>query len=359
MKFKYIWQRFIFKETLKVFFLFIFSFIFLFLLIDFSINGKHLLKNGFGFTEIIFYYLSQFAEVMLILIPFALLLGTIKVLIQLNKNRELLILYNGALSPRQILKPLLVIAIICTSILYINVEYFFPLSKTYLRKIEEHFFANKSIDLTDRYINIISLDDGSHFLYQYFDPDRVAFFDVFWIYEDGDKIAKIKYLYPGDPPKGTFVDLISRDNNGKLTKVLSTDEYFFKKLALDKTVIEKAKFNAKEFGIYELIKLFISNKNEELIPKILNQLALYLFFPLIPLFSVIIPIPLCIKFTRNFPIYLIFTLFIFGFLTLIMLCEGIRILGGNGVISSVTAFSILLITLTIISIKQLNSLKKL
>src|SRR5262245_5420866 len=89
--FSTIWGRYFVKETLKVLILFIVCFYGLYVLIDFSSHATsyHHHHIRFRLSELTSYYLSDFVKRLDVLLPFALLISTIKTLCSLNVHNEL------------------------------------------------------------------------------------------------------------------------------------------------------------------------------------------------------------------------------------------------------------------------------
>jgi lipopolysaccharide export system permease protein len=92
-----IWERYFLKETLKIFFLFLFCFYGLYVLIDYASHTSGLPHHQIKISgkELIRYYLFIFSSRAEILIPFALLISTIKTICSLNISRELVALKGG------------------------------------------------------------------------------------------------------------------------------------------------------------------------------------------------------------------------------------------------------------------------
>ncbi len=355
----YIWQRLIFKDALKVLLFFLAGFTFLYILIDYSVHAKSFSSAQFTFIDLSYYYLCHFAKRAIILVPFALLLASIKVLSGLNIKREMLILFSSGVSSKAIIKPLIVLSLISAFSLYLNEQFFLPLAEKHLKKIEEGYFASKSLDLTQRYLNIISMQDGSNLIYQYYDMQKGAFFDAFWIQDGGDEITRIKYLFPEKIPRGEFVDVIKRDRSGKLTKHSSKDVALLTKLSLNEQIIEEAKFNPEEASLTELFNRWLKIKDPDQKSDFLAQLTYKTLMPLISLFTVFLPAVFCFRFSRNYPIFMIFSFFIFGFITFITLCDAALIVGQNNIVSPFWSLFALFIPLALLSLRQYTTLNKL
>jgi lipopolysaccharide export system permease protein len=111
--------------------------------------------------------------------------------------------------------------------------------------------------------------------------------------------------------------------------------------------------------MFDLIKQYKKIKNADQKIEIKTDLAMRLFMPLLSLLSVMLPAPFCLKYSRNIPIFMIYSIFIFGFICLITLCNGIYIVANNGVTSPFLCLSLLFTPLFIYTIWKHISLNKL
>ncbi len=129
-----IWERYLFKETLKVFFLFLGVFYFLYAAIHHSTHMQEFLRSAHvSMLDIGIYYAFHFCKVAHLLLPLALLIGTIKVLTTLNANRELVALQACGMKLRSLLRPFFLLAFLCTALSLLNFEWLTPRAAAYIR----------------------------------------------------------------------------------------------------------------------------------------------------------------------------------------------------------------------------------
>jgi lipopolysaccharide export system permease protein len=352
-----LWQKILFIEAIKVGLFFLTGFTFLYILIDYSIHAKSFATAQFEIQDICIYYLCQFSQRAAILVPFAILLAVIKVLSSINTKREMLILFSSGISSKKLIKPFILLSFISMSILYVNAEIFIPYAENHLRKIEESYFASKSLDISSRYLSAINMEDGSTFIYQFFDQEKQAFFDTYWIKNESKEILRIKYLYPFNPPKAEYVDIITKDVQGKYFKKESLNEIVLPNLALDKEVIEESKFKSDYASISMLINKYFKTKDKDQKLEISSHLTYKLLMPFLALFVCLIPAPFCLKYSRNIPIFMIFALSIFVFISFITLIDAALIIAQNHVFSPFWSLFILFCMPLIGSITQYNKLR--
>lgn len=119
-----IWERYFLKELSKVFLLILFGFYFLYVLIDYAFHTST--YTHLSFLKILLVYVYHLSKRALVLLPFALLMATIKVITTSNQQKEIIALLAGGISKRRLLRPFLLFALLCVSLLYFNEQFFHP-----------------------------------------------------------------------------------------------------------------------------------------------------------------------------------------------------------------------------------------
>ncbi|MGH7889468.1 MAG: LptF/LptG family permease [Thermodesulfobacteriota bacterium] len=334
-----LWRRYFFKEIFKVFFFFLFGFFFLYSLIEYSTHMDDFFKEkNLQLGEVVFYYLNQFLKRLDFLIPMALLLSTIKVLTTLHGRNEWIVLQTAGLSTRKLLRPFLTVACACSLLGYLNFEYFLPSA---LRHIDEFRIAHfHSSHLTQRreLIHLIPLKDNTKLLYQLFDKEKNALFDVLWV-KSLDEIWRIKYLN-ADPsnPTAEYADHIVRNAAGFLEKTESYPKVLLTDLKWHPRMARKGLVPFDQRSLSELYRMKYNTKaNPYEAPKIGTALAFKLAIPLISPLLVIALAPHCLVYSRQRHLFLIYALGLFGLFAFYMLLDSLTILSDNGVITPTLA----------------------
>lgn len=336
-----IWKRYFLVELLKVCALFIGCFYFLYVLIDYSVHTKAFQSDQISFFNIIIYYTCQFTKRADILIPIALMVATIKVLSASNIRLEIVALATGGISFKKILQPFLWVAIACASLLYLNFQFLQPYSLGRITHFEERFFKGKNKENEARQVNALLLKDNSLLLYQHFDAEKQAFFDVFWL-KTFDQIYRIHSLFPyGKVPTGEYVDLLVRAPSGEIMKTGSFETLSFSEIKFD----EKILFNAVHPPrMQSLSQLSHGLEWDHLFSKTNDhaaETAAFFYFrltlPLICLLAVIGPAPYCLRFSRSVPVFMIYSLSLFGMLAFITCMNSFITLGASQAIPPLLA----------------------
>src|SRR5579872_6259430 len=176
-----IWKRYIFREIVKIFALFLCSFFLIYSLIDYSTHMQDFIQNKeIQIHDIFIYYAHQFIKRANLLIPLALLIATIKVLTTFNTHRELLALQAAGISLKKLLRPFFFVALFCSLFNFLCSELLLPASLNYTDQFRHAHFKQPQTGKKER-IPVVTLKDGSKLFYQYYDASRHLFFDVVWV----------------------------------------------------------------------------------------------------------------------------------------------------------------------------------
>lgn len=331
-----LWERYFFKEILKLLFSLLFSFYFLYMIIDYSTHLQEMLKNQkITLKLLVLYYAALFSKRFSLILPFTLLITTLSLLSSFNRKNELLILQTGGISLQRLLRPFLMIASVCTSLIYLNSECAIPLSRPFIDQFETKYFQNKKgCKEKGERIKAIPLGEGSYLIYQVYSFQTKELFDVYWI-ETPDKIWHIETLSLKDEtPVGKNVDLFFRSRKRVMQKSNSYKRLFFDFFTFRSHVEDQVTTPIKDRSISSLIKWryshpFLWSAKKDLI---LTQISLKVLIPFLPLLIVLAISPYATRFSRNFSIFHLFAMGIFGYVGLFMTIEACVILGEAHVI---------------------------
>lgn len=338
-----IWERYFLKEVTKVFFFFLFCFYGLYVLIDYASHTSALPHHHsqIQVKELARYYLFIFASRAEILIPFALLIATIKTLCSLNHSHEWLAFMAGGFKAHILLRPFLLMAFACIALIYANEQFLLPSALKKLRYIEDatkHQASRNKLDLAVRHL---ILEDGSLFLFQSYDTVQERFFDVYWI-ESIDSIYRIKYLYPYSfSNKSRYVDHLQRDLNGELVLKESHEELSLPQIHFNKKLLQSTLFDPDALSITELWSQLPTTFKElsEKESKVLTAFYWKLFIPWLCLLAVIAPAPFCLTFSRQLPIFFIYVCGIFGLIAFYLFMDASQVIAKRQVLSPLWALT--------------------
>lgn len=330
-----IWKRYFISQTLKTFFLFLFCFYGLYVLVDVAAHASsyhHHIK--FRWSETVFYYACEFLKRADVLVPFGLLLATIKTLCSLNTNNELVALLASGKSLQKLLTPFVGIGLVLTFLLYINVEFIQPKALEVIRHIDDKHHSQKIKKKEIPSVQHLVLEDDSTILFQSFNTSLQHFADLYWI-RSADDIYRIKYLYPyTESPVGEFVDHFTRNANGKLIKKESFDIQIFPEIKFNTATLMETLTPPKDLSLSDLKNKFPNEKkiSSEKHSQVMSIFYYKMALPWLCLLAVIGPAPFCVYYTRQLPVFLIYALSIFGFVAIYLILDAALILGERQVV---------------------------
>ena len=335
---KYLWERYLFKEILKIFFLFLFSFYFLYLLIDYSMHLQQIMKSEkLTIKELMLYYFMLLSKRLTLLLPLALLISSLKVLISMNRKNEWLVLESGGIGTKRLIRPFIFIALLCVSINYLNSEILSTQSLTFINLFEKKIFKSKKKFWKNKEsLHVLTLEDNSRLIYQDYNPESHTLFDIFYILS-ADEIYTMKTLnLKGDLCIGYKVDRLYRNKKGLLKKKESFDTHVFLSLAIDPTFKDTLKIPLENRSIRDLISLLRKKRS----PSTLIQSYLFfkLLMPWLSFFVVIAIIPYAISLKSSSNPFMLFALAIFGYIAFFSVLNACLILSQAQVISPFWAF---------------------
>lgn len=328
-----IWQRYVFREILSVFLIFLSCFYFTYALIDYSLHMQDFMQDvEITFSQILSYYLFEFIKRADLLIPLALLIATIKVLFSLNIKGELVALRASGISLKKIMRPFFLLASLLAFFNYVSSEWILPPSLNFVDQFQQKHWKSR---FNNSHLSTLALPDQSKLIYRIQDPEKQLLIDVFWL-RNADEIWHIKSLsYDSKQPMGFFVDQLKRNKNGFFEKKESFEKYPFTLLCMDSLESYKKPTSIENQKISILLKGLVQKKLSPYeYPTALSYLLLKLTLPLLSLLVVIAIAPFCINHVRSFPVFLTYALALFGFIAFFTLLDAAIILSENEVISA-------------------------
>jgi len=346
---RYLWQRYFILEIVKAFFFFYICLFLLSSLVDYATHIQEMRSNvEIPLSKLLCYYGMLFFTRSTLFIPLAFLLSIVKVLSILKQNNELLVLQTVGISPCSLSYPFFFIGLLCVAMNYINFEFIFPKSCSYIHHFEEAFFGKRGDVLQNR-VNILVLEEEGKLFYQRYDSYKKEFFDVFWVLSI-DEIYHMKTLSLIPKPFGVCVDIIKRNENGILEKVCSYDTYLFEHLKLNRKVIKNLHRFSESDSMSELFRMVLtyprlSYDNRNII---LTHLYFKIMIPWLPIIVLMGMIPFCICLTKTFSSFFLFVFAIFGSISLFTVMNACVILSEAQILTPFVSIFLLPIILLVI-----------
>lgn len=336
-----IWQRYFLKQWFTMFFLFMFCFYGLYILIDYASHTGtfHHQSIKLTWSALAYYYGAEFVKRLDILLPFGLLIATVKTLCMLNVRHELVALLASGISLQRLLRPFFMVGLLAVAVVYLNSQFLLPFALGELKRFNTKQALKHSASSRYPEVHQLTLEDGTSLLFHHYDGDTKQFFDAYWI-RSVDEIYRMKILDPHSKyPTGQHVDFIKRNSDGQLRVAESfaskdLDTMRFSKQGLTETITPP-----EELSISELWKKLPSSY-DNLTEKESQKLTIFfrkLIMPWLCLLAVIGPASLCVRFTRRLPVFFIYAGSIFSLVAVYLVMNAATVLGERQVLEPVVA----------------------
>ena len=333
---KAIWERYLLREILKVFLLFLGCFFFLYALIDYSMHMQDfIVDKRIQISHIVVYYFFHFIKRADLLIPLAILVSTLKVLFALNAHGELIALQASGLSRKKILRPFFCIGLISVLFNLASSEFLLPSSLNFLDKFRQEHFKHYDHGHRKEPVHAIRLKDRSKIIYQTADLQKKLFQDVFWV-QSIDEIWRMQSLsFDPENPTGFYVDHLKRNREGNFEKVESFDQYRFAKFRWQPDPTGKGYIPLENRRLSQLLHLLAQKTKTTAYeyPQVLTHFLFKAAMPFLSLLVIVASAPLCLGHSRNLPIFFTYTIALFSFIAFFALMDAAVILGENFVVS--------------------------
>ncbi len=331
-----IWQRYILREILKVFLLFLGCFFFLYSLIDYSLHMQDfIVDKRIQISHTAIYYFFQFVKRAALLTPLALLIATLKVLFSMNARGELIALQSSGLAARKILRPFFFLGLLCVLFNFVSAEFLLPASLNFLDQFREKHFKHSHHGHRKEPIHVLPLKDKSKIIYQSEDKDKKLFLDVFWI-RSVDEIWRMQSLSTNPQhPVGHYVDHLQRNREGNFEKAESFNDYRFDKFRWQPDPTGKGYIPLENRKISELFRLLVQKTKTTAYeyPQVLSHFLFKAVIPFLSLFVIAAAAPFCLRYSRNLPMFFTYAIALFGFVAFFALMDAAVILGENLIVS--------------------------
>lgn len=336
MIFTKLWERYFLKETIKVFLFFLISFYSLYVLIDYSNHAGSFKHYHFSFLDIVKFYAFEFVSKMDLLVPFALLIATVKTLCSLNTHNELVALMASGIKLKRLLVPFIALGLVMTGLIYFNMEVLKPIAFKYNTQLD-HSRA-KAKQKRNRAIQQVILKDNSTLIFQEYNALDDQLFDVYWL-RSIDDIFRIRTLKLTEPPEGLAVEHLQRNDKGFIILTESANSTTFPEMQFDKKQLLESISSPEAKSISDL-KLKLPSNNKELSEKEASLLTTYYYklaLPWLCLLAVLAPAPLCIRFSRTLPIFFVYSISIFGLVAFYLIIDAAVVLSERQMVAPIVA----------------------
>lgn len=331
-----IWQRYILKEVFQVLFLFLLCFYGLYMVIDYASHASTFLQHNtrFAWDTLVVYYACEFIHRADVLIPFALLVATVRTLTKLNQTNELTALRAAGIPLKTLMRPLIFTGLLFTILLYANEQWLTPEGMNFYKHIQNRHSSKKRKAENQLAAEHLVLQDGSTLIFQDYDLSEGQFFDVYWV-RSPEEIFRIKSLDPNEnPPVGRHVDQLARNADRQLAVVSTEKERSFPGMVFNKKTLMETIVSPEDLSLSMLWEkwpqgnLIKSEKESQVVSALYRKLIA----PWLCLMAVLAPIPLCVRFSRQIPVFFLYAINIFGLVAIYLILDSTQVLGKRQVL---------------------------
>lgn len=291
-----IYKRYLVKEVLKVFFGIVLALFLFFSIANLTAELKTFYAPNIRFYQIVAYQGAFFAEILPVLIPFVLLIASLKVYCSLASHKELVALTSGGISKQAIVRPLILVGCFLCLFLYVGEQWIFPYSSQWKATFNSEYLKKEAA----RKISQITLpNDAGEIIFSKYQPSTDSLIDAYWL-KSAQEIWHFKEI---DLPSrlGHFADhLVQQEGKWRviesetsmtaLPAAIATNKIRSQLVSIEaipfSKLIERSKFSLKK----------IPNRSAKITTRFYHQL----FLPMTCLFAVIIPAPFCLNFNRQY-----------------------------------------------------------
>lgn len=330
-----IWERYFLQQFIRMFLLFLSCFYGLYVLIDYASHTSALAQHHIHiqWSELARYYLFVFASRAEILLPLALLIAFVYTICSLNHYRELVALMSSGFKLKLLMRPFLIMSLLCVLLMYANEQFLLPQALSKLRRIEDASKHQKSRHASHLTVRHVVLENGSLLLFQDYDTANERFFDAYWI-ESIDSIYRMKSLVPSSVPTGFFVDHLVRQSNGELLQEAAYEQLPFPHIQFNPELLQSTIVDPAILPLSELAaKAFeASPELNEKESKILTAFYWKLIIPWLCLLAIVAPAPYCVIFSRQLPVFLIYVCSLFGLIAFYMFMDAAQVVAKRQVV---------------------------
>lgn len=308
-----IWERYFFFDTLKILFYLLFTFSALYVLIDYASHTGtfHQHHIRFSFSEFFIYYGGELLQKIDVILPFGILVATIRVLTKLNIHNELVALLTAGVPVTRLLRPFVFVGLLGVAFLYFSEEVLSPWVISSARAIGERHAGDQSAKLENPAAHRVLLEDGTLLLFQTYNRLDQRFYDVWWI-PSINELWRIKTLELTPSVLGREVESFKRDATLAVASTGRVAERPFPEIRFNQKRLLESLTRPEDLSLSELASKLNGEAVSEKEARIETAFWRKLFMPWLALFAVVGPAPLCLAFSRNLNTFFIYALSMFG-----------------------------------------------
>ena len=329
------WQKHFYSVFLKNIIATLITFYGIYVILDVMTHLKEIASGKTALWTWIIYYISAFSKRFDILVPFAILVATIRSLHQFQQRGELIAMLASGTSKVRLMMPCLTVCCGFFMLTLINYDLILPKAVASLRYIRVSDFDESSVDEEDPAVRQVLLQDSSRIIYSSYDQNTQEFGTVFWIRKPTEIYYMKRLSIKEAVPVGYFIDKLVRNHKHEFEKTHSFERQSFPKMDFDKTSLADSVTPPQDQSLTQLTNELIvySRTHSSRLTEIKANLFYKLTFPLLCLVAFLAPAPQLLRFGRIVPILMIYLVSIAGLFCLNLILQALFVVSKNNLVS--------------------------
>jgi lipopolysaccharide export system permease protein len=314
MKFFGIWDRLLFRRLLGTILLFLISFFFIYVLIDFAsrVSGMEGMRKSPQL--LVRYYGAVFIKRLELLLPFALLLGTIRTLQILYRERGFVSALMTGTRLKRLLFPFYMIGFFSLLLLWSNEEWIVPRALKEINWIESLYFKQGGIGEIHGKI-VVQTEEGGRLFFLNIEPYERTLQEVYYL-PSWNKFFHMEFLDLKEKvPIGHFVDTFERKEEGDWSLIKRENILPIEQLKVVWDDLFGLVSQPNQFPLSTLIKKVQYPEKSSPMEKeeIATTLTKKILFPALPWLAILAVIPFGISFSRAVSFFSLYSMALFLF----------------------------------------------
>ena len=319
-----VWDNLLLKRILANVLLFLACFFFLYILIDYSsrISGIATMRHS---PLLLFrYYGAVFVKRLEVLLPFALMLGTIRSFQVLYRERGFVAALGSGTGLRRLLRPFYLVGFFALVLLLASEQWFIPHALKEINAIESLHFYGKGIGEIHQKL-AVQTEDGGRLFFARIEPFERTLTEVYYLPSWNEMVHMERLDLSKAVPEGQFVDFFSQTEGGwELQKREGLAHFPTLSIAWEELFGLVAQPNQLPITI-----LIDKVQNEGVSPLEMSEIATTLtkklLFPALPLIVILALIPFGVSFSRNASFSALYGGGLFLFLTVYLSLSALQV----------------------------------
>jgi|GEM_PF-3435914 len=293
-----IWDRLLLKRIFSNVLLFLICFFFLYILIDYSSRISGIPTMRHSPILLLRYYGSVFVKRLEVLLPFALMLGTIRSFQVLYREKGFVAALGSGTRLNRLLRPFYLIGFSALALLLANEQWFIPHALKEINTIESLHFYGKGIGEIHQKL-AVQTEDGGRLFFSRIEPYERTLREVYYLPSWNQMVHMETLDLSKAIPEGQFVDFFQQTSKGWELQTRQTTANF-PKLSIAWEELFGLVAQPNQLPITVLIDKV---QNEVVSPLEMSEmtttLTKKLLFPILPLIVIIALIPYGVSFSRT------------------------------------------------------------